>query len=164
MFPSVKDMIEVELKGFRFCFRRLTWRDTLGEERRTKLDLMASALESVSGKGVSFEEAYQIIRSLPIPIQDRVYIIYIGSQDDRRIVSVMPPWSAPEAMEFKENLDREEGEKDRLLSEVEEDFKSKYGIEALEEEKVLSNQIIQNSGYKGAILRDKTESGGLDEI
>ena len=164
MFPSVKDMIEVELKGFRFCFRRLTWRDTLNEKRVTKFDLMASALESVSGKEVTYEEAHRILRSLPLPIQDRIYIIYIGSQDDRRIVSVMPPWSAPEAMEFKENLDREEGEKDRLLSEVEEDFKSKYGIEALEEEKVLSNQIIQNSGYKGAILRDKTESGGLDEI
>ena len=162
MLPNVKDTIEVSLKGYLFKFKRLTWRETLASKYTTKQERLASALLSISGNPVNFEGALKVIKSLPIPIQDRVYIIYIGSQDERRLVTTTAPWSAPEAVDFKNAVDEE---LETEMSESEASFAQQYGKQALEDEKELSREIIKNSGYKGAILKEKSDldDGWSDE-
>lgn len=166
MLPKVKETVEVTLKSYSFKFRRLTWRDTFSSKKTSKVEVLAQALISVADTPTDYEGALKILRSLPIPIQDRVYVIYIGSQDERRLLTSLPPWSAPEAIEYKETLDKEEAQLDSMISESEEAFANQYGRQALDEERELSREIIKNSGYKGAILKEKSEfedDGWYDE-
>ena len=158
MLPSVKEEIKIDLKGHEFNFRRITWKESLLSIKKTsKLEVMAAALVSVAGTKVGYDDAHKILKSLPLPIQDRLYIIYLGYQDDRRLMSATIPWSAPEAVDFKAELDKEEAEKDEMLSDVEENFAKQFGKQALKDEQELSREIIRNSGYKGAVLKDKSE-------
>jgi hypothetical protein len=158
MLPPVKEEIPIELKGYKFIFRRMTWKESLSNTKKfSKLEVMATALHSVAGTPMNYEDAFKVLKSLPIPIQERLYIIYMGSQDDRRLLTAPIPWSAPEAVEFKAELEREEAQKDEMLSDVEESFAKQFGKQALKDEMELSREIIRNSGYKGAVLKEKSE-------
>ena len=156
MLPSVKDIIEVELGKHKFKFRRLTWRDTIGHPRNRE-ELLAAALVTVSSKNMGYHESLKLISGLPIPIQERLHVIYIGSQDERRLLTVSPTWSAPDAVDYQEMINKEEAQKDKDADEASAAFATRYGQEALEEEQALSNKILKQTGYKGAILKTKAE-------
>ena len=156
MIPQVKDIIEVDLGIHKFRFRRLTWKDSIGKSRNRE-ELLATALASVSGKVMTYPESLKLISGLPIPIQERVHVIYMGSQDERRLFTVPLTWSAPDALDYQEMLSKEEAEKDKSVDEASSAFAARYGQEALEEEQALSKKILKETGYKGAILKTKAE-------
>ena len=156
-FPTVKEVIEVDLKSHVFHFRRLTWRDSL-RKPRTRVEALATALLDVSGTALSHEDALRVITTLPIPIQERVYTIYIGSQDARRLAITEAPWSAPDAIEFQDQVNLEEAKKEDAVSEA---LVNRFGQDAIDEEQALSNKIVQQSGFRGAILQTKAAESEL---
>ena len=119
-----------------------------GDRRRVTL---SCALVEVSGKPLSKEESQKVISALPIPIMERVYIIYIGSLDKRRLVTATSLWSAPTAADHNRALVEEEKQKNKLADEAEKQMESRFGKQAIEEEKALGREILKKSGYKGAI-------------
>lgn len=156
MLPSVKDIIEVDLGKHKFKFRRLTWKDSIGQPRNRE-ELLAAALTDVSGRNMGYQESLKLISGLPIPIQERLHVIYMGSQDERRLFTTPLTWSAPDAIDYQEMLNKEEAQKDKTADEASAAFASRYGQEALEEEQALSSKILKETGYKGAILKTKAE-------
>lgn len=161
---SVKDIIEVKLLNHLFKFKRLTWEEylSLGFQIDRKM-VLCKALKEVSGKSVTLEDATKIITSIPTAISDRVYTIFIGSQDDRRKFTAPPLWQAPNAVEHVTRLQKEEVDKDKIISEVEKQLETKFGKEALEEEREINRRIVQNSGYKGAIKLAQETVAHLDQ-
>lgn len=157
MLPPVKDIIEVDLKSHLFRFRRLTWKDVINQPR-SKAEVLATALTEVSGRSFDYDGSLRLITSLPIPIQERVYTIFVGSQDVRRMMSLEVPWSAPDAVEFSETLSKEDQAKDGLVDKASQAFSDRFGQEALDEERELSTAILKQSGYKGAILKTKADA------
>jgi len=156
MIPHVKDIIEVELGKHQFKFHRLTWKEAIGQPRNRE-ELLAAALSEVSGKIMTYEEAFKVIVSLPIPIQERLHMIYMGSQDARRLFTAPLTWSAPDAMDYKDMLDKEEKARDKVADDASANFASRYGQEALEEEQELSKKLLKQTGYKGVLLQTKAE-------
>jgi hypothetical protein len=81
----------------------------------------------------------------------------MGSQDGRRLFTSPLTWSAPDALDFRDMLDKEEAKNEKTADEASAAFASRYGQEALEEEQALSSRMLKETGYKGAILKTKAE-------
>ena len=146
-----------------FKFKRLTWMDYV--KLQSSLDrkgILAKSLVEISGKLMTFQESQIVLKALPSDIIAKVYTIFIGSQDERRKFSSTPLWEAPSALEHVENLKKDEDSKDAAVSMVEKQLEEKFGKEALDEEKEINRQIIQKSGYKGAIRLAKESMEKLD--
>jgi len=162
MLPPVKDVIELDLKGHLFKFKRLTWKDTINQPRN-RTELLAFTLQEVSGLPVDYQAGLKLIGQLPIPIQERIHTIFIGSQDPRRLFTINLPYAAPDALDYKEAMEKVEREEENLADEASTAFAQRYGQEALDQEKALTDKILDNSGYKGARLITKAELGAMQD-
>lgn len=123
----------------------------LPKEGDHKRNILIQALKTVSKQPVTIEEAKLIVATLPKSVMERVYIVFAGSQDTRRKLSSPIIWSAPAASDYSQALQDSEAENEQVANEVEKMMEAKYGKEVVEEERKLGAQILQNSGYKGAI-------------
>lgn len=166
LIRSVKEFVEVKLLSYTFKFKRLTWVDYFGlssvEDFRKKV--LTVALTEVSGKLLTPDEATTLISSLPPVIIEKVYTIFLGSLDDRRKFSSIDLPQGPDTKDFTHYLQEEGTKKGKIMDEVERQIEMKFGREALEEEKALSNQLLKNSGHKGVTNLTKDSLDKLNGV
>ena len=147
-----------------FCLRRLRWQDMtpvnewiVKHKMVDRLAITAHALYKISGRTVTPEEAVKVLTSIPRGALETVYKFYKGNLDPHRMFTTTTLWKAPEATEFRQRLDEEEGETDKVMDEVEEMLVQKFGYKAVEEEKELARQMVKGTGYRGAMRKEKSK-------
>lgn len=160
--PQVKNTVEMTILNHRFRFRRLRWHDMpavngwIDQHKMVDhLAVTAHALENISGRDVTPQEALTVLLSMPRSVQETIFKYYKGNLDPHRMFATTPLWKAPEAAEFKARIDEEESETDATMDEVEELLAQKFGRKALDEERELSRQIVEGTGYAGATKREE---------
>jgi len=154
LIRPVKDFIEIKILSYTFKFKRLTWEDYMSlakDQEDFRRSILIKALVEVSGKIMAPSESTSVIDTLPKSMKEKVYKIFIGSQDERRKFSAPLLWEAPSAIDHLNSLGKEEEQRDKVIDGIEEQLEKKFGKEALEEERQLNQQILKKSGYKGAI-------------
>jgi hypothetical protein len=143
--------VEVKLLKYKFTFRQLAWREEHAikfEGKDARRVLLSSALHEISGLAVtSYKEAYRVIEALPVPILNRVFVMYKGGLPNSREFTTLNLYQAPSPRSYQEQLSREEAAKTlKVESKLDE-------VEA----NILKEARDGKGGFKGAVkLEEKT--------
>ena len=148
------DTVEVKLLNYKFTFRKLNWREEHAikfEGRDARRVLLSSALQDISGLIVtSPTEAYRVIEALPMPILNRVFVMYKGGFPSNREFTTLNLYQAPSPRSYQEQLAREEAARalkvETQLNEV--------------EANILKEARSEKGGYRGAV---KLQEKNLDQ-
>jgi hypothetical protein len=150
--------VEVKLLNYTFRFRNLSWREEFSihyppGKNPTRI-FLATALEEVSGISVNRKEATKVMAPIPLPVLNRLYIIYRGLLPKTRKFETGSLYAAPEPSIYvkrvAETEDKIEQESDKVVREME----SKFGKKEVEEAAEIDRQIVAGSKYRGAVKID----------
>jgi hypothetical protein len=104
--------VEVKLLKYKFTFRQLAWREEHAikfEGKDARRVLLSSALHEISGLAVtSYEEAYRVIEALPVPILNRVFVMYKGGLPNNREFTTLNLYQAAKTLKVESKLDEVE--------------------------------------------------------
>lgn len=155
--PEVRNEVEVQVLNHIFVFRRLRWTDAtrvgslMSSTITEPVAQMATALKSVSGRLMTVDEAMLVITKLPRTVQRSVYTLFLGNLDPHRYFSCQELVAAPDAATYAKRIAEEEEQTDKVAEEVEEYLVNKFGQKEFDEEMELGRQIVEGTGYAGAI-------------
>ena len=163
--PKVKDEVEVPILNHTFLFRRLKWTEVaqvnqlLAPLISEPLAQMAVALKSISGRPMTPEESLKALGKLPRSMQQWVYKLFMGGLDPHRFFACPELTAAPDAATYAKRIAEEEEQTEKTNEEVEEFLVNKFGRKEVDEEMELGRQIVENTGYAGAIRLESEELG-----
>ena len=114
--------------------------------------MLIAALEEVSGIKInSVAEAAKVINALPLPVVNRVFIIYKGLLPPTRKFETAALYKAPLPSIYVKRVvtddDIIDEATDRVMRKMEQDF----GRQELEEAAEVDRQIVKNSKLRGAV-------------
>ena len=161
--PEVKNEVEVQVLSHPFTFHRLRWTDMdqvnslMSPLIPESLAQLAVALKYISGRSMKPDESLQVLTKLPKSMQQSVYKLFMGSLDPHRFFSCQSLSAAPDAAAYAKRIAEEEEETEKVNDEVEEFLINKFGRKEVEEEMELSRQIVEGTGYAGAIRLENEE-------
>jgi hypothetical protein len=148
--------VEVKLLNYKFRFRKIHWREETGLNvspgKSGVRPILIAALEEISGLKVSNStEAAKVINALPLPVVNRVFLIYKGSLPPNRKFETAALYKTPApSIYFKRAAvddDVIDAATDRVMRKMEQDF----GKQELEEAAEIDRQILKGSKYRGAV-------------
>jgi hypothetical protein len=151
--------VEVQLLKYKFRFRKLDWREEVALQMPPKVHplrvILAAVLVDVSGLPVSSpEEAMKIIRKLPIPVLNRVYMIYKDKLPKTRLFETVNLFQAPEPSLYIERVADDEAAAEPTVDEAVRRMEQQFGKQELAEAAAIDRKIVQGSKLRGAVRVD----------
>jgi len=134
--PQIKlenGIVSIEIGNRLFYFRRLTWLEEDNISNRP-LNILSKALIRVDTLDIKEDSnKLEIIKALPNPIRERIYIIYKSMiSEGRRSFTTSNIWVAPDIRTTIDKIKLEEDEQEEMI------------------DNEVDMEIFQKSGLKGA--------------
>lgn len=148
--------VDVQLLKYKFKFRKLTWREESALKIPAKVHpyrvVLATALVEVSGLSIgSPEEAMKVVGRLPLPVLNRVFMIYKGKLPEDRRFETVNLYKAPEPANYVQRVMEDEEAMEPTVDEAVRRMETQFTRRELAEAAEVDRKIVQGSKLRGAV-------------
>lgn len=150
--------VTIPLNRYLYRFRKLTYREEFalapGSGAEGRKAVLAAALTEVSGFTIpSAIEANRILGTVPVPVQNRLWVLYRAGVAEDRFFSTKGLYRAPDPRQLhraqEETEDQRANAVDRSMAAMEQ----KFGRKEIAETMATERRLVEDARRRGALQR-----------
>jgi hypothetical protein len=148
--------VDVRLNRYQYRFRKLTYREEFALDRKAGVDgqktVLASALVEVSGLPIpSPADALRILSTVPVPVLNRVWVLYRSGVAEDRFFSTTGLYRAPDPHQLNQIQEASDVERSRVVDHSLVAMEQKFGRQEVAETMVTERRLIEDARRRGAL-------------
>lgn len=150
--------VDIRLNRYQYRFRRLTYREEFGLDHDPALDarklVLAAAMTEVSGLPIaSRADATLILSTIPMPVLNRVWVLYRAAMEEDRFFSTTNLYRAPEPHELRQLHEGSEERRAKVVDRTMDALEQKFGKQEVAEAMVVERRLLEDARRRGSLTK-----------